>query len=348
MKLRANRVEIDEEQIKFIYGEPFGYRSRMDFIFSEEGPGQRKRKKYNVIVPIETCPIANTKVNTLLGGLWRWFQDHRAHLHIYDLDRHTGWLKYAVVRASSRLDSSSVTFIVNGENLPRPLEKEIFESFLTYGHVDNVLVGRVHKMQDLSTAKDLTLIRGTPFNKEKVDSFHIKYHSQSFFQNNPEMVDQVVEYLREQAVEFEFLRLLDLYGGAGTFGVALGYLFESVIIMDSDERNIRLVEENGNANGFDHVDGVQADADAIASIPYPVGRFSLLVDPPRFGLGRKLIRKIGRLAPRDFVYVSCNPMLLAEEIRELQTDYFIRDLRLFDMFPQTRHMEAVAVMRRKK
>jgi 23S rRNA (uracil1939-C5)-methyltransferase len=103
-------------------------------------------------------------------------------------------------------------------------------------------------------------------------------------------------------------------------------------------------------NGVDNARFVTADArrgldQVLAEHP---GVDLLLLDPPRSGAGRKVMRKIGRARPKRVVYVSCNPATLAEDCAELLPfGYELVEVRPVDMFPHTAHVECVTLLDRK-
>ncbi len=138
----------------------------------------------------------------------------------------------------------------------------------------------------------------------------------------------------------------DLYAGVGLFGAFLSESFSRIICVESSAMSLSYARRNvpGAANEF-HPMSVE---DWIAG-GAPAGRTPLdavVVDPPRTGLGPAVRAWLREAAPRRLVYVSCNPVTLARDLGELVAGGFVLDdLRLFDFYPQTSHVEAVAKLR---
>ena len=137
-------------------------------------------------------------------------------------------------------------------------------------------------------------------------------------------------------------RVLDLYAGAGNFALPIASAGCAVVAVEGHDDSFRNLQENITGNGL------SARCRAVRS---PVERFSdagrfdlLLLDPPRTGLSpaaRALVLRIG--APR-IAFVSCDPATLARDLSALSGGYSIRSLSMYDFFPQTHHIETLALL----
>ena len=141
-------------------------------------------------------------------------------------------------------------------------------------------------------------------------------------------------------------KVADLYGGVGTIALYLADRAAHVTCVEAVEESARLAERNIAANGAANVAAVASDV-----LPFlrdqPAGAFDVVVvDPPRTGLGPDVCRELLRVGPRRLVYVSCNALTQLEDARALAAGYRVTSLRGYDMFPQTPHMEALAVFDR--
>ena len=165
----------------------------------------------------------------------------------------------------------------------------------------------------------------------------------SFFQVNrflaEELVREVVE--REDGGKLA----LDLFAGVGLFSIPLAAKFERVVAVESNPAATRDLESNLRGNGT--IEVRTADVERFLE-RYRDKPDLVVLDPPRAGLTPGLIKRLSRIGPQRITYISCEPPALARDLAALQSGgYELSDLHLFDLFPQTFHMEAVARLRRR-
>jgi 23S rRNA (uracil1939-C5)-methyltransferase len=165
----------------------------------------------------------------------------------------------------------------------------------------------------------------------------------SFFQVNRFLVDRLVQTV----CDYESGRLaLDLFAGVGLFSIPLAQRFERVISVESNPAATRDLEVNMRGQGT--IEARTADVDRF--LERNKERPELVVlDPPRDGLTPDAARRLGRLQPVRITYVSCEPPTLARDLAVLkEAGYDCSEIHMFDLFPQTFHMEAVVRLRRRE
>ncbi|WP_439861366.1 23S rRNA (uracil(1939)-C(5))-methyltransferase RlmD [Pseudomonas sp. MBLB4136] len=158
---------------------------------------------------------------------------------------------------------------------------------------------------------------------------------------NEAMVAQALEWLAPQADE----RVLDLFCGLGNFALPLAREVREVVAVEGVQAMVERAAQNAAGNGLDNVQVVRADlAEPLADAGWAQGGFAaVLLDPPRDG-ALQVVRQIGALGARRLVYVSCNPATLARDSAELLAQgYRLSQAGILDMFPQTAHVEAMAL-----
>jgi 23S rRNA (uracil1939-C5)-methyltransferase len=144
-------------------------------------------------------------------------------------------------------------------------------------------------------------------------------------------------------------RVFDLFCGIGTIGLALASRAREVWGLESVADAVADAEENATLNGIENARFVHAEARlGIAPLLEEAGRPDVVVvDPPRAGLSKKIVRRLLECEARRIVYVSCNPTTLAPNAAQLgEAGYTLRRVQPVDMFPQTPHVECVAVLER--
>jgi 23S rRNA (uracil1939-C5)-methyltransferase/tRNA (uracil-5-)-methyltransferase len=181
---------------------------------------------------------------------------------------------------------------------------------------------------------------------ERVGELTLEFLAGDFFQNNPFLLPRLVEHVAGEAAASGARFLVDAYCGSGLLGIAAAPRFERVLGVEVSESAVRWARANAARNGRSNCAFVAADASAVFDgVPFAGADSAVIVDPPRKGCGDEFLRHLVRFAPRAIVYVSCNPATQARDVAALRTaGYDCCQVQPFDMFPQTRHVEAVATL----
>jgi tRNA/tmRNA/rRNA uracil-C5-methylase (TrmA/RlmC/RlmD family) len=192
---------------------------------------------------------------------------------------------------------------------------------------------------------------GAPLLEMRVGNRTLAIGPNTFFQNNVHLLlpllDDVTHTVTIEQIASPSIKVADLYGGVGTIALHLADQVGHVTCVESVEESAGLAERNIASNNARNVTIVAADVLAFLSDQAP-GQFDVVVaDPPRAGLGPEVCRELLRARPRRLVYVSCNALSQIEDARALSAGYQVTELRGYDMFPQTPHMEALAVFERR-
>mgnify|MGYP001201176014 FL=1 len=144
-------------------------------------------------------------------------------------------------------------------------------------------------------------------------------------------------------------KMIDLFCGVGTFSLPFATQVKALAGIEIVETSIESAKRNAKDNGISNTHFLAKDARrGIDQILEEFGTPELLLlDPPRSGAGGKVMRRIGRAQPDRVVYVSCNPETFATDIKELEPfGYELKQVQPVDLFPQTVHVELVALMTR--
>lgn len=341
------KVELNPE-LQVFYKHEFNYRNRMDFPFNPEGLGQRKKGHFEKLIHFKKCHIANTGVQAVFDEVQAWFESVKDKLDVFDVVRTTGTIRYATIRSSFFSGDSSVTFILNLNSEKIAEHKALIAEFAAGAKVKNVLIGLVKHNTDQSATPVVEVVKGSEYISERLGPKVFNYHTQGFFQSNSAVLMDIIYYVKEK-VGTQYDTLIDLYGGVGTLGISLMDAAKEVFIVDNNGLNTSAGAKNIEANGCTNVKFFEADAEKSSELGIDLTgkRAVFVLDPPRNGIQRKVFKYIKSTMPEKLVYVSCNPRRMAEDIKILSADYELKDFAAFDMFPQTRHIEAVGELVRK-
>ncbi len=170
----------------------------------------------------------------------------------------------------------------------------------------------------------------------RVADHEFRVSAGSFFQTNRFLVDE----LAQVAIgEHKGRAALDLYAGAGLFTLPLSRRFDEVLAVEASPTSFADLRNNAAPN----VKAIRATTEAFLTERGPkLAPDFVIVDPPRAGLGEKAARALGRMSVPRVTYVSCDPATLARDLRVLlESGFKVEQAHLFDLFPQTAHMETV-------
>lgn len=179
---------------------------------------------------------------------------------------------------------------------------------------------------------------------EKVGELTMKFVAGEFFQNNPFILPELLDYAIAEAKGSKYL--VDAYCGVGGFALWGAKHFEKVMGVEISENSILCANENAKNNSITNCEFISGKAEKIfAEIPFKGSETSMIIDPPRAGCDEAFLEQLIAFAPKKLVYVSCGPDTQARDLKYLVArGYKILKLQPFDLFPQTRHIENVAVL----
>lgn len=234
-------------------------------------------------------------------------------------------------------------------------EKEITKVTIKLGNQTNevmvILEGSVKSYQELLNFVDVLIINDKVVSdKKSITSFigDKKYliSKNSFFQVNEEVTKKLYDKISSLVKENKASNVLDLYCGTGTIGIYISPYVKKVIGVEVVEDAILDANKNKEENNIsnvsfilgkveDHLDVFKEDIDTV------------IVDPPRSGLKSNVVDLLNQKKVKTIIYVSCDPMTLGRDLKQLSTDYNIVEVTPFDMFPNTYHVECVCVLNRR-
>lgn len=183
---------------------------------------------------------------------------------------------------------------------------------------------------------------------QKAKQMSFRFVAGEFFQNNPSILPEFVEYVLTQARSSNVSFLVDAYCGVGLFAIEASPYFQKCIGVEINENAINLAQENVQINALNNCEFAKGKAESIfEQISFKGSDTVLLIDPPRKGCDASFLNQVLRFLPRSIIYVSCAPDTQARDITILSKHYNIQAVQPFDFFPHTRHIENVVTLTRK-
>jgi 23S rRNA (uracil1939-C5)-methyltransferase len=194
-----------------------------------------------------------------------------------------------------------------------------------------------------------TVVAGSGTLDEELSGLRFRISPEAFFQTNTEMAERLYETAAEMARLRGTERVFDLFCGIGTVALVLSMRAREVWGVESVEEAVADAIGNARLNAVANASFFAGDVrTALRPLVERAGRPEVVVvDPPRAGLSSKVVRRLLETEAQRIVYVSCNPTTLAPNARQIvEGGYALTAVRPVDMFPQTPHIECVALLER--
>jgi len=339
------QLKTKEEKVKALFGECshitpspeiFFYRNRMDYAFGPNYSLGLKKNKFDII-NIEKCLLLSEESNKILDRLRYFMQFKKLDGYIYAPPNKTrGPMRHVVVREGKNI-KNTVLNIITSDKVVFPLD-ELWEKAKD-------LVQGITWSINLSPADrsygEIQGFRGQDHLVEQLGRLKFHIPVQAFFQTNTHGAEKLIEIVRSFANLRGGETLLDLYSGTGSIGLSLADKAKQVVGVEENEPAAKLSEDNAKLNNISNYSAIAGRAENI--IKDLKGKFEIVVvDPPRPGVNKKVLYKIGEIKPKKIVYVSCNPESQHHDVEILKEfGYKIEKCQPLDMFPHTPHVENV-------
>ncbi len=171
-----------------------------------------------------------------------------------------------------------------------------------------------------------------------------------FFQTNLYLTDRMVEEVCALANEKERGLIVDACCGSGLFSINLASYARRIVGVEINEKSVKFARINAERCGIQNAEFIRGDIEEVLKDPVLKKETIdlIILDPPRTGLSQETIAAISGLNLHDIIYISCNPATQARDIKFLHEYGFeLQSLQPLDMFPQTEHIEAIGLLRRK-
>ncbi len=183
---------------------------------------------------------------------------------------------------------------------------------------------------------------------ETVSGLQFDFVAGEFFQNNPFILEKFTQFVAIRATEHKAKFLVDAYCGAGLFALTLANRFKKVIGVEVNEAGAIHARHNVQLNELSNVEILQADAlEIFKKIDTPASETTMVIDPPRKGCSPEFIAQLIDYGPQTVIYVSCDPATQVRDYKLLRSGgYTLVETQPFDLFPHTRHVENIMVLRR--
>jgi 23S rRNA (uracil1939-C5)-methyltransferase len=323
------------------------YRNKLEYSFGADEAGAlicgfHAPGRWHEIVEVIDCRLASEAGNRAREAVVTWCREQG--LAPYDRRSGEGLLRNLVVREGRRSGQIQVRLVTG----PGTIDRDGLAA--AAADCAGVLWTQIESVAETTQGGATELIGGVDRLDEELGGLRVQISPQAFFQTNTEMAEELYGLALEYAQLRGFERVYDLYCGIGTIGLLMAPRAAEVWGLELIEEAIADAIINARLNEIDNARFFAGDVRlAMRDLVEKAGRPDVLVlDPPRAGLSQKIMRRVIEASPKRVVYVSCNPTTLAPNAAQLvEAGYTLVKVRPVDMFPQTPHIECVALLERR-
>jgi len=321
------------------------YRNKLEYSFGSADDGSlvcgfHAPGSWHEIVPVSDCLLASERSNVARDQVLAWCRAQG--LAAFDRRTHVGMLRNLVVREGRRTGQLQVRLVTG----PAELDTA---SLAAAVQCEGLMWTRTDALAETTQGGRTELVAGAPALDEECSGLRFSISPSAFFQTNTEMAERLYGVAAQLADLQGWERVYDLYCGIGTVGLSLAARAGEVWGLEIVEEAVADAIANARRNEIDNARYFAGDVRlALRELTEQSGRPDVcVIDPPRAGLSQKVVRRVIESAPRRIVYISCNPTTLAPNAAQLvEAGYALRRVVPVDMFPQTPHIECVALLER--
>lgn len=321
----------------------YGYRNKMQYPCTVNGIGMFAKNSHRV-VSITSCPLSMP----LCDMAYQMFKEFCSETNqsLYDEEKHYGLIRNVLFR---EIDNKvAICIVINGDKIDKidvlikKLKEKFNDNFSLFLNINKKKINTIlsNETHCIYGEKEL-----------QCEDFGIKYFisPNSFLQINRDIQNKiyanVLDFIEKDDI------VINAYSGAGLLTAIIAkkakYAYGIEIIKQATDNANLLMQHNKVSN----VKNITADC--AIELPKLISKFEnkestvLVLDPPRKGCEENILKAINSSLPQKIAYISCNPATLARDLFTLKDNYSIHLIQPYDMFPQTRHIETLVLLKRK-
>ncbi|MGL5540993.1 MAG: 23S rRNA (uracil(1939)-C(5))-methyltransferase RlmD [Erysipelotrichaceae bacterium] len=329
---------------------PYAYRNKIIIGYAKDKNRRLISGFYeeysHTIIPFTRCLLHEEKTDLLLQSIHKILEKYR--VEPYDASRRTGLIRHVLIRRGFVSDETMVVLVVGKRD---PLINNIAKEIIKQNpHVTTILQNVNGRKTSIVLGDEEKVLYGKGFIVDELCGLTFKISAKSFYQINHDqtqkLYDKAISLLELDGKQ----TILDAYSGIGTIGLIASKHAQNVISVELNKDAVQDAIQNAKMNQVKNVRFFNEDATkfmmSMATTKKQID--ALIIDPPRSGSTPEFIKAAVQMKPKKISYVSCNPLTLVRDLELFKRHGYIADVIYpYDMFPQTRHVEAVVLLTKK-
>ena len=336
----------------------FGYRNKMEFSCSDRrwllphelgqadvdigfALGLHVPGTFHKVIDTRECLLQPNLGNHLMDEVRTFIRS--SDQPVYGLRSHIGYWRFLVLRHSVAHDRWMVNIVTAEDRREsvQPLADRLRDRYPKEVSIINNITSR---KAGVAVGDVEYTLAGSDIISDKIDGFEFEISANSFFQTNTRGAALLFKIVEKYAGLSGSETVLDLYSGTGTIPILLSEQSKAVTGIEIVESAVDDAEKNCRKNGISNCKFIRGDIRKCLS-QIEQRPDVLIIDPPRAGMHKDVVKQVLELGAGRLVYVSCNPATMARDLELMQETYHLEEVQPVDMFPHTYHVEAVGKLK---
>ncbi|NCB41654.1 MAG: 23S rRNA (uracil(1939)-C(5))-methyltransferase RlmD [Clostridia bacterium] len=348
------QVDVDPSLLPEVQPCPsvYHYRNKMEYTFANEikdGPltlGMHKRKSFMSVTTIDHCQIVPPEFNEIVKAVLEFCKEKE--YDFYHKKSHKGLLRNLVIRKGFRTEELLINIVTSSQSSFAGEEyKERLLQLNCASSITGILWTINDNVADTVKCEELHILYGRDYYNEILMDLNFKVGAFSFFQTNILAAERLFTDAVSMIDSFHGKTVFDLYCGTGTITQAVAKFAALAVGVEISAESVADARDNSKLN--DLMNCIFWEGDVLKILDELEHKPDVIVvDPPRSGIHPKAMEKVCSYGVSQILYVSCNPKTMVQNIPTARAfGYEIVEIKAYDNFPFTRHVECVVVLERK-
>ena len=351
--LDKQKVEYNELRDVIGMGIPLNYRNKAQYPVRRTIEGEDKigfyAKRSHEIIENEKCYIQNEDIDKLSKEVFKLLL-LKGFSGYNEIDN-TGDIRHILIRRGYHTGEIMVVIILNSSELVNDVRLEEVVKILSSNneHIKSIVLNVNTSKTNEILGKEEKLVYGSKYITDYIGKYKYYISSKSFFQVNTVQAEVLYNTLKDELNLKGNEVLFDLYSGVGSIGIFLSDSVSKVYGIEIEPQAVEMANLNLKENNVENAEYIAGSVESKI-VEYKERNIHpdvIVVDPPRKGLDLDSIEYILEFKPEKIGYVSCSPASFARDLRLLSSEYEVGKVIPIDMFPNSEHVENVAVLTRK-
>ena len=327
--------------------DPYHYRHKIYASFSQTRDGRimagMDEENTHRLIDSRMCLIQHARANAILQTICTVATDMK--LEAYDEDRGTGTLRHAYLRVSHANQEVLVVIVIGSKDLPgsRSFVQKIVSA---HPEIRTVILNWNRENTSMILGPKDKVLYGKGYIEDEIAGMVFRISAHTFYQVNPVQTEVMYSTALQYAQLKKTDTVLDMCCGIGTISLLAARKARYVLGVEVNPKSIQDAGKNAVRNHIRNAEFLAMDGEEfiheLLDTPDVV-----FLDPPRSGFSGSFMQALEKLGPQKIVYVSCNPVTQARDLKVIESNYRIEKIQPVDNFPFTSELECIVSLTRK-